>query len=44
MELAWALDGLGGHFPTPQVTAFVKAALRDLTHPVAQPALAWGQR
>jgi hypothetical protein len=35
MELAWALDGLGGHFPNPQVAAFVKAALRDLTRPLS---------
>ena len=34
MELAWALDGLGGHFPDPRVAAFVKAAIRDLTRPV----------
>jgi hypothetical protein len=33
MELAWALDGLGGRSPNPQVVAFVKAALRDLTRP-----------
>jgi hypothetical protein len=31
MELAWALDGLDGHFANPQVAAFVRAALRDLT-------------
>jgi hypothetical protein len=31
MELAWALDDLGGRSPNPQVVAFVKAALRDLT-------------
>jgi len=31
MELAWALDGLDGHFANPQVAAFVLAALRDLT-------------
>jgi hypothetical protein len=31
MELAWALDGLGGRSPDPRVVAFVKAALRDLT-------------
>lgn len=37
MELAWALDGLDGHFADPQVTAFVKAALRDLTRPAARP-------
>jgi len=37
MELVWALDGLGGHFPNPRVTAFVKAALRDLTRPAASP-------
>jgi hypothetical protein len=33
MELAWALDGLDGRSPNPQVVAFVKAALRDLTRP-----------
>jgi hypothetical protein len=30
MELAWALDDLDGHSPSPQVAAFVTAALRDL--------------
>jgi hypothetical protein len=33
MELAWALDDLDGRSPNPQVVAFVKAALRDLTRP-----------
>src|SRR5947209_2125474 len=33
MELAWALDDLGGHSANPQVVALVKAALRDLTRP-----------
>jgi len=33
MELAWALDGLDGRSPNPQLVAFVKAALRDLTRP-----------
>jgi hypothetical protein len=33
MELAWALDDLDGRTPNPQVVAFVKAALRDLTRP-----------
>jgi hypothetical protein len=33
MELAWALDGLDGRSSNPQVVAFVKAALRDLTRP-----------
>jgi hypothetical protein len=33
MELAWALDDLVGRSPNPQVVAFVKAALRDLTRP-----------
>jgi hypothetical protein len=33
MELAWALDDLAGCSPNPQVVAFVKAALRDLTGP-----------
>jgi hypothetical protein len=37
MELAWALDGLDGHFANPQVTALVRAALRDLTRPAARP-------
>jgi hypothetical protein len=31
MELAWALDGQGGRSADPRVTAFVTAALRDLT-------------
>jgi hypothetical protein len=35
MELAWALDGLDGRFPNPQVAAFVNAALRDLTRPAS---------
>jgi N,N-dimethylformamidase beta subunit-like, C-terminal len=39
MELAWALDGLGGHSSSPQVAAFVKAALRDLTRPASPAAL-----
>lgn len=33
MELAWALDDLDGRSPNPQVVAFVRAALRDLTRP-----------
>ena len=33
MELAWALDDLDGHCADPHVTAFVMAALRDLTRP-----------
>jgi hypothetical protein len=33
MELAWALDDLGGRPPDPRVVAFVAAALRDLTRP-----------
>jgi len=33
MELAWALDDLDGRSPSPQVAAFVMAALRDLTRP-----------
>jgi hypothetical protein len=37
MELAWALDDLDGRSPNPQVVAFVKAALRDLTRPAPQP-------
>ena len=36
MELAWALDDLG-RSPNPQVVAFVKAVLRDLTRPAHQP-------
>jgi N,N-dimethylformamidase beta subunit-like, C-terminal len=39
MELAWALDDLGGRSPNPQVAAFVKAALRDLTRPAPPAAL-----
>jgi hypothetical protein len=37
MELAWALDDLDGRSPNPQVVAFVKAALRDLTRPAPRP-------
>jgi len=36
MQLAWALDDLGGRSPDPRVVAFVKAALRDLTRPAAR--------
>lgn len=39
MELAWALGDLDGHSRCPQVVAFVKAALRDLTRPAAPAAL-----
>jgi hypothetical protein len=39
MELAWALDDLHGRSPNPQVVAFVKAALRDLTRPASPAAL-----
>lgn len=39
MELAWALDDPGGRSPGPQVAAFVKAALRDLTRPAPPAAL-----
>ncbi len=39
MELAWALDDLAGRTPNPQVVAFVKAALRDLTRPAPPAAL-----
>jgi hypothetical protein len=39
MELAWALDDLDGRSPHPQVVAFVKAALRDLTRPASPAAL-----
>jgi hypothetical protein len=39
MELAWALDDLDGRSPNPQVVAFVKAALRDLTRPAPPAAL-----
>ena len=39
MELAWALDDLAGRSPSPQVAAFVKAALRDLTRPAPPAAL-----
>ena len=43
MQLAWALDDLGGYSPNRQVVALVKAALRDLTapaktHPLKDPA------
>jgi hypothetical protein len=44
MELAWALDDLDGRSPNPQVAAFVTAALRDLTRPVAPAALIIRQR
>jgi N,N-dimethylformamidase beta subunit-like, C-terminal len=37
MELAWALDDLDGRSPNPQVVAFVKAALGDLTRPAPRP-------
>jgi hypothetical protein len=37
MELAWALGDLDGRARNPQVVAFVKAALRDLTRPAARP-------
>jgi hypothetical protein len=37
MELAWALDDLDGRSPNPQMVAFVKAALRDLTRPALRP-------
>src|SRR5499425_1421945 len=39
MELGWALDDLDGRSPNPQVVAFVKAALRDLTRPAPPAAL-----
>ncbi len=39
MELAWALDGLDGRSSSPQVAAFVRAALRDLTRPAPPAAL-----
>jgi hypothetical protein len=39
MELAWALDDLGGRSPSPRVVAFVTAALRDLTRPAPPAAL-----
>jgi hypothetical protein len=39
MELAWALDDLDGRSPNPQVVAFVKLALRDLTRPAPTAAL-----
>jgi hypothetical protein len=39
MELAWALDDMNGRSPNPQVVAFVKAALRDLTRPAPAAAL-----
>jgi hypothetical protein len=39
MELAWALDGPARRSNNPQVVAFVKAALRDLTRPAPPAAL-----
>jgi hypothetical protein len=39
MELAWALNDLDGPSPSPQVVAFVQAALRDLTRPAPPAAL-----
>jgi hypothetical protein len=39
MELAWALEGLGGRSANPQVVAFVETALRDLTRPAPPAAL-----
>jgi hypothetical protein len=39
MELAWALDDLGGRSPSPRVAAFASAALRDLTRPAPPAAL-----
>src|SRR5262249_13025894 len=39
MELAFALDDLDGRSPNPQVVAFVRAALRDLTRPAPPAAL-----
>jgi len=40
MELAWVLDGAGGQPPSPRMTAFVKAALRDLARPASRAAAA----
>jgi hypothetical protein len=37
MELAWALDDLDRRSPNPQVVAFVRAALHDLTRPARRP-------
>jgi hypothetical protein len=39
MELAWALDDLDGRTPNPQMAAFAKAALHDLTRPAPPAAL-----
>jgi hypothetical protein len=39
MELAWALDDRDGRSLNPQVVAFVRAALRDLTRPASPLAL-----
>ncbi|HEX6932000.1 MAG TPA: N,N-dimethylformamidase beta subunit family domain-containing protein [Streptosporangiaceae bacterium] len=39
MELAWALGDLDGRSLNPQVVAFVKAVLRDLTRPASPAAL-----
>jgi len=39
MELAWALGDLDGRSANPQVVAFVKAAVRDLSRPAPPAAL-----
>jgi hypothetical protein len=39
MELDWALGDLTGRAPNPQVVAFVRAALHDLTRPAPPAAL-----
>lgn len=44
MELAWALVHLDGRSASPQVAAFVRAALRDLTRPAPPAALAIRRR
>jgi len=44
MELAWTLADLDGRSRNPQVVAFVKAALRDLTRPAPPAALMFRHR
>jgi hypothetical protein len=44
MELASALDDLGGRSPNPRVVALVEAALRDLTRPARPAALRFRHR
>src|SRR5262249_25025699 len=44
MELGWALADFDGSAPSPQVVAFVKAALSDLSRPAPPAALIIRQR